>query len=826
MQTFEVQSKDANKIYILCSDKCYPIPYSSIYTQNNSQATFTDIEIGDQIVFTSSYYQLKLPPLSPIQKTDDISKNLNFPCFFSKIFNFYRPIISGVRNKNVAFAVKILEYLHKRKNEYMKNKLREILDGYSLTVFEYVLEIENDEEAGSRMKWLENNLVILYDLGNNMFMKFNNSDEELARGLNVQIKFITIPSMAIEVKNTGGTAKFVFYKSADNLGILYDNIESYYLQGNKHITFIESYEKLGAYKKVKTNELQANIKETKQEISLIQNILTANIKSPKNSFPITESISNYLKYIKNFVPEISSFEALLQSSKCTYCHEINKVFQVQCNHKYCNECFKKIISLATQKYFVLNKLERKNYQKPKCIACLKNFSHSDIENNLSNYQEYKQNAEERVKLTCVCCKAVGKCKDFIIRCFHMCNQCLFENLRKGGKSCVYCKSSLIKKKSKYYSHRTRCDCCKIKFSSIRFYRKKLCKHNLCINCLKDCDSNKCIIDNQNFTSEVSSLNLEIPKTKICEQCGITYPYILSCDSLKPCDCSLCDSCLLEKPGNDPNSNLPFSSECRSCNIQFGKSFLSFASKYYKICTICYKINHDNNTYIIEECKHTFCHKCFDEYIDINIRDGNAENVMKCPYCAVKYSGAQLSKLIKKEVQDKVIYLIMQKAGKFLNCYNCKNEFMISSQDRRQQCSICNMVTCMRCKDIYHELNDEDCIEKFIAERIAEAEATNDPDGISQCPKCRLPYTKDPKCDHVKCIGLNCETEFCFRCSCIRSPTLRHGNHYHRPSCLHFSKSNTEDRYDSECSECFSNKELCLRPKNLKAPRRVSADEIT
>ncbi|OMJ72389.1 hypothetical protein SteCoe_29180 [Stentor coeruleus] len=825
MQAFEVQSKDYNQIYVLYSNQQYPIPYSSIYTQSNSQATFADIEIGDQIIYNSSYYQLKLPSLSSIQKTDDLNTNLNFPSYFSKVFKFYRPIVSGVRNKSVAFAVKILEHLCKRKNEFMKDKLREILGGYSSTVLEYVLGGENEEEVKSRMKWLEGNLVILYNLGNDMFMKFNNSDEELARALDMQIKFITIPNMTIEIKNPGGTTKFAFYKSADNIGILYDNIESSYFQENKCESFIESCEKLCVYKKGKASELQINIKEAKQELSLILKILTAIIKSPPNSFPITGDISNSLTYIKNYIPEISAFETLLQNNKCTNCHEVAKVFQVQCKHKYCVKCFTNIISLATQKLFVLNKLEKKKYQKPKCITCNMDFSQNDIENNLPCYQDYKQNSEGRVELKCVCCNAEGKCKDFIVNCFHICNDCLFENLRNGKKRCPECKSSFEKHKSKYYSHRTQCDGCKKELSSIRYYRKKLCEHNLCINCLKDCSSNKCMIDFKIFTSDISSLNLEIFNTKACQQCNNSYSYELSCDSLKPCDCSLCDSCLLEKPQNDPNPNDPFSTICIKCNTKFGKGLSSFANKHYKACCICYKINHEKNVYIIEECQHIFCHKCFDDHIDINIKDGNAENLMKCPNCFVKYSGAQLTKLIKKEVQDKVLYLIMQKDGKFLNCASCKKEFTISSQNRRQQCPSCQAVTCMRCRDFYHELDDEDCIEKFIAERVAEAEATNDPDGISQCPRCRLPYTKDPKCDHVKCIGINCGIEFCFRCACVRSPMLKHGNHYHRPSCSHYAKSNAEDKYEPECTECFRNKELCPRPKNLKVPRRVSANEI-
>ena len=51
--------------------------------------------------------------------------------------------------------------------------------------------------------------------------------------------------------------------------------------------------------------------------------------------------------------------------------------------------------------------------------------------------------------------------------------------------------------------------------------------------------------------------------------------------------------------------------------------------------------------------------------------------------------------------------------------------------------------------------------------------------VGQCPGCKTPYVKDKGCLHVKCLKDACRIDFCFQCSCIRSPTMAHGNHFHR-----------------------------------------------
>ena len=184
-----------------------------------------------------------------------------------------------------------------------------------------------------------------------------------------------------------------------------------------------------------------------------------------------------------------------------------------------------------------------------------------------------------------------------------------------------------------------------------------------------------------------------------------------------------------------------------------------------------------------------------------------------------------------------------KTDKLISCPICTEKFIPGLQ-RRVTClnNNCKHIFCKECQENYHE--DGTCQEKFIIDRIKDLEALNDPEGVSQCPKCRWPYIKDPSCDHVKCQNSACNVEFCFKCSCIRSPTLAHGNHYHRPQCKNYFAFDGDDDYlpkecknaakckeknhgkcSHKCDECEKLGKLCPRPKNLKVPRKFAIDEI-
>ena len=86
--------------------------------------------------------------------------------------------------------------------------------------------------------------------------------------------------------------------------------------------------------------------------------------------------------------------------------------------------------------------------------------------------------------------------------------------------------------------------------------------------------------------------------------------------------------------------------------------------------------------------------------------------------------------------------------------------------------------------------------------------------VSTCPYCLQIFAKDEACGHVKCF--NCENDYCFRCSCKRSPYMAHGCHYHRSNCKFYSYIKIKDKYSKECTACdHVNKKPCQRPGRLE-----------
>ena len=83
---------------------------------------------------------------------------------------------------------------------------------------------------------------------------------------------------------------------------------------------------------------------------------------------------------------------------------------------------------------------------------------------------------------------------------------------------------------------------------------------------------------------------------------------------------------------------------------------------------------------------------------------------------------------------------------------------------------------------------------------------------------------------MKCF--DCGVEFNFCCSSLRSPSLAHGVHYHRPDCDHFKKNVEEDflkklesgevkdKFEENCSECkeLEKKDIEAKTKGLTCKR--------
>jgi hypothetical protein len=68
-------------------------------------------------------------------------------------------------------------------------------------------------------------------------------------------------------------------------------------------------------------------------------------------------------------------------------------------------------------------------------------------------------------------------------------------------------------------------------------------------------------------------------------------------------------------------------------------------------------------------------------------------------------------------------------------------------------------------------------------------------------------------------------EFCFSCSCLRTPAVKHCTAWHRPECKFYSPDGVdEEKMQKDCPECQRLGRRCDPPKSLRVPCRFDEDE--
>lgn len=212
-----------------------------------------------------------------------------------------------------------------------------------------------------------------------------------------------------------------------------------------------------------------------------------------------------------------------------------------------------------------------------------------------------------------------------------------------------------------------------------------------------------------------------------------------------------------------------------------------------------------------DCQHFFHLECLMGQINYLISSESAkigfDGGIRCPQCPELIADYILSNILSLK-QNKSLTLILN--PEIVECPGC--EILFFPMAKRFICS-CGASFCIACKRN---------IDRCVCDKDEDFTLT---DEMSCCPGCRTAYFKDEKCDHVKCQTVTCGVEFCFQCSAFRDPTLKHGNHYHRPNCRFYSNFSGVDIYKADCSRCKFFKRLCDRPIKLKNDRRFEEGEI-
>lgn len=795
------------------------------YDSTNSQLQSEEILPGQVYTFVPDrYFYLALTPKNLISIKTVLRQN-NLKPWLSSLYCYTRFLQYEPNQFSKAMILSIIDLYLLQENQEPINKLEESLPQSSGTVAWYkTLKDQSDYKTifGTIIDYSDHLNKIISEFATNFI-----SHDMIASAFNLKLKIISLPHLTIEIINPKGGNEVNLIVSGNDNYMVYTYGQAYLMSQNPNRGLVKSLNKLNSQTiELKVDSVKKVLENEKEKSLLIKEAYVKTVQSLIDQEKIDTMLFQYVNALANIGVDPNPFNVAIRKKICSKCLQVKNLKELTCGHLYCSDCLENLILTANNGFFILNIIEKEkeNRQPPKCSqeGCGVEIIDEFLATIFEDYNKYVQQAEDRIDLRCKCGTS-GKLNKFMIRCRHICNDCLHDILRENKKTCPGCKKNFSDEdNTKYRGFTKMCEGCGNYFNIVKGFMKKMCKHDLCVGCISMCTDDKCMVDDKPFDN-THGIDLKTVLRKKCVKCNAHYDRMSSYEIGKKCECSICEDC----------QALNFIEKCCICQYPFSEYLLNklkekkgdLTKVIYKMCPICQTDCDMKEMHCLVNCDHYICNNCFKANVEYLLAENQIDMISKCPQCFIKIYDAQLERMITGEAFDKVNFYSLQSAGiRTIKCPKCRLEF-IPGIERRVTClnPSCNFAFCKECEQEFHDKGN--CQDKFIEERIKDLEALNDPEGISQCPNCRLPYIKDPHCDHVKCLAVDCGIEFCFRGACLRSPTLEHGNHYHRPQCKWYSPyDGHDDKIEKKCSECNRLGKKCNPPKDLRVPRRVEPDE--
>mmetsp|Transcript_31831 Transcript_31831/g.31542 ORF Transcript_31831/g.31542 Transcript_31831/m.31542 type:complete len:734 (+) Transcript_31831:856-3057(+) len=536
---------------------------------------------------------------------------------------------------------------------------------------------------------------------------------------------------------------------------------------------------------------------------------------------LSEAEENLLKvaYSDNFTSRLLEI--------CFYCQEKPSSIILKCGHLYCQDDIIDCLNQQTGGVFLLNPFE---ITTPiTCLMCPQEISQDEIKVALGDtWEYYDQMRAERQKsyqqkidkeqgvVTCINCGERRQKEEFRNRHQCICDICM-RKVASQTKICPICERE-IKMEEIAGIVKPLCGYCQ---EVIKEFSLVKCKsHWLCSNCESiSYLSQNCVFCNRNFNKG----EYELISTRYKLICAICNGSFNQEDIKKSeCPCTICKDCFKKCVNENGSVCMYCGRMVEDIDPDFFEQFKDpppLPSK--KSCAVCFG-EFERAEMLTLSCDHYFCKDCLIGYFESEIDSGKiGPNGIKCPLpdCPEIVDGSIMIAVLSPQKWDFYNKISIKKQYKIAECPKCKCEFEIDQNQVR--CPQCKFRFCAACLKDQHAGS---CDENERKEILRDLEQSGEP--VSQCPGCKHPYLKDKACDHVKCTQPNCGIEFCFRCSCIRGPTLVHGNHYHRPECSFYADYAGENVYSPDkCAECKKLNRLCPRPQKLNTPRRFEEGEV-
>ena len=569
----------------------------------------------------------------------------------------------------------------------------------------------------------------------------------------------------------------------------------------------------------KNTQLQ---RQNSQLSKICMKVIKANINSmdPGKLKKITEDLKKFSSNSRH----LEQLERFLEIRKCDYCLQHKNFMVLECGHKVCFEDLIEVVASATDNKMILNNFEKTLYEEPKCpVYCPVMISRETILAVLGDKFNYYQSlAFEREAVQnprtkhCNLCKTDQYLENFEEGfCGDICSGCIVACLRIGRRECPVCVSEFPEKSVRAMMLRTNfCVDCKQEKTLIKEFIGKTCEaHDIvCIECLEKTLKLNFCRPCMGYIDEGFKIKLNLAMHRECWVCHNPYSRSEPLEQ-KNCFCGVCSEC----QRNDIEKCL-FCEErlpeevTRDLDLRNALKKAKESLKQFH-CSFC-NLTVDIKDIYMGKCTHGICANCMKKYMEAYLNCENFDKLGKCPECEEDTFEDRVQRFIELNPQFEEIYSSVMISSEFtlISCPNCRTP-QEPSEHRMNRCLKCDFLFCKNCQKSWH--GEEDCFAAQIEEDIRAMEEAGLE--VAQCPGCKHPYSKrEEGCSHVVCVYNKCKMEFCFQCSCIRSPTLAHGNHYHRPECPFYSpQGDFEDEFlPQECSECKKLGDLCVRPQSL------------
>jgi len=200
---------------------------------------------------------------------------------------------------------------------------------------------------------------------------------------------------------------------------------------------------------------------------------------------------------------------------------------------------------------------------------------------------------------------------------------------------------------------------------------------------------------------------------------------------------------------------------------------SLPSQHGGYCTICYEQIDMTNSFSLS-CQHTFCHPCWQDYLQTKVRSGYQGIDAACMQsgCNMRVGHDTFEKFLKPSPKDLETYwkwLCKSFTDNSKNVAWCPNYQCNLCCERTDETRMlyelkceCGTEFCFKCSKVSHMPCDCETAEQWNIKANAESEnVTWIAANTKSCPGCHRNIEKNQGCNHMTCA--QCRHEFCWIC---------------------------------------------------------------